>query len=256
MLAAMERSPIAHTSERVVFFDATGTLIEPRDSVGRTYSRFADEFGFGYQGESAELAELLQKRFLWLFPRQPPMAFPYGLSEPARREREFDWWRSLLRQIFVNSVPFSRFDEFCASVFEFFRVAEAWKVFPDVVPALESLAQQKVRLAVISNFDSRLEDVLKALDLRDYFEAVHISTRLGAAKPDPKIFRLALAAHNLPVPAALHIGDSVTEDVQGAQAAGMSAIWLDRDCSGVKNESEIRITRLDQLPELLFPNHF
>lgn len=83
-------------------------------------------------------------------------------------------------------------------------------------------------MGVLSNFDSRLYSVLDALDLRQFFTSITISTEVGAAKPDPLIFATALNKHKCPAKLAWHIGDSLKEDYQGAKAAGLKAILLQR----------------------------
>ncbi|MDB9483317.1 HAD-IA family hydrolase, partial [Dolichospermum circinale CS-537/05] len=84
---------------------------------------------------------------------------------------------------------------------------------------------------VLSNFDSRLYLVLQGLGLKEYFTSVTISTQVHAAKPDPEIFKIALKKHNCSPEDAWHIGDSIRDDYQGAKAAGMRGIWINRNPS-------------------------
>ncbi|MGK7894057.1 MAG: HAD-IA family hydrolase, partial [Xenococcus sp. (in: cyanobacteria)] len=55
------------------------------------------------------------------------------------------------------------------------------------------------------------------------------SSEVGAAKPESKIFRAALAKYSCQPEQAWYIGDSFIEDYQGAQQIGMEAFWLKRD---------------------------
>ncbi len=228
---------------QVIFFDAAGTLFEVRGSVGEIYSRIASQYGCEAH------AEQLQQSFARWFRLQPPMAFPAGTPDDKLRELEKDWWRTLVRTVFADCAAFSHFDEFFNDVFEQFRTPELWRVYDDVIPTLTELKRRDIRLGVISNFDSRLDDLLQALDVRQFFDSVHISTRAGAAKPDPMIFDTALAFHNIETQQAWHIGDSVREDIEGAEAAGLKAILLDRNNHHADNPA--RITNLNQL--LTFP---
>jgi putative hydrolase of the HAD superfamily len=221
----------------MIFFDAAGTLIEVRGGVGDIYSRFARQYGL-------ELAPgAIQARFAPAFRRQPPMAFPAGTPADRLQSLEWEWWRTLVRAVFAET-PFPRFEEFFAAVFAYFGRAEAWSVFEDAAPALDALRARGVRLAVISNFDGRLEGLLGELGLAAYFDAIHLSTRLGAEKPDPAIFRAALQFHGVEPERALHVGDRVEADVDGAIAAGMRAVLVDR--AGTSRR-EPRIARLDEL---------
>lgn len=232
---------------KVVFFDAVGTLIEPRDSVGEIYGRVAREFDF-----EAE-PRILQQNFALSFRRQPPLAFPAGAPEAALVELEKGWWRDLVREVFAGLGPFPRFEEFFDEVFERFRGREFWRVYDDVAPTLAELKRRGLKLGVISNFDSRLYDVLRACGLDHFFDSVHVSTRAGAAKPDAAIFHAALNYHGIEAGEAWHVGDSLREDVEGATAAGVNAVLLDRDNRFAENAPAIRIISLDQLATLFGP---
>jgi len=227
-------------SPEVIFFDAAGTLFEVRGSVGEIYSRIAGQYGC-----EADATQLQQSFARW-FKLQPPMAFAAGTPDDKLQEMEKGWWRTLVRTVFADCAAFSHFDEFFDDVFEQFRRPELWRIFDDVIPTLTELKQRGIRLGVISNFDSRLDDVLQVLELTQFFDSVHISTRAGAAKPDPMIFDTALAFHNIEAQQAWHIGDSPREDIEGAEAAGIKAILLDRKARQAKN-----ILRISSLTELL-----
>ena len=219
---------------RVVFFDAGGTLIEPRGSVGAIYQRLAASHGIPTD------ATQLQQNFKQAFARQPPLAFPVGLPADELDRRERAWWRSLVADVFGPVSEQRTFDQFFAEVYDYFTRAEAWRVFADVEPALQGLRACGVRLAVISNFDSRLDQILAATGLAHYFDAVYCSTRCGAAKPDARIFEMALRAAGITAAEAWHVGDAVREDIEGASDVGIKAWLIDRDgTSG--------LTRLDQL---------
>src|SRR5262245_61373079 len=166
---------------KVIFFDAVGTLIETGASVGEIYSGVAREFGF-----EAE-PQILQQNFTRSFRLQPPMAFPAGTPEEELLELEKDWWRNLVRAVFEGLGSFPRFEEFFGEVFDRFRGREFWQVYADVEPALAELKRRGLKLGVISNFDSRLYDVLNACGLERFFDSIHVSTIVGAAKPDPAI---------------------------------------------------------------------
>jgi putative hydrolase of the HAD superfamily len=127
--------------------------------------------------------------------------------------------------------------------------------YPDVVPALLEARRRGLDLIVVSNWDGSLPEVLDRVGVGEHLDGVITSAGSGAAKPDPAIFRAALALAAVPAAAALHIGDSLTEDVAGAQAAGVRAVWLDRVASGVRPGREggavSTISNLSELPRLL-----
>jgi len=104
-----------------------------------------------------------------------------------------------------------------------------FRPYPEVPAALARLREGGARLAVVSNWDVSLHDVLERTGLRGLVDAVVISAELGAAKPDPAIFRAALERLGAAAAEAMHVGDSVETDVAGARAAGLQAVFVARN---------------------------
>jgi putative hydrolase of the HAD superfamily len=104
--------------------------------------------------------------------------------------------------------------------------------YPDAAPALAALAGRGMRLVCVSNWDISLPDVLARCGLADAFDGVVTSAGSGARKPDPAIFAAALDLAGCSAAEALHVGDTLEEDVAGAGAAGISALLLDREGGG------------------------
>jgi putative hydrolase of the HAD superfamily len=124
--------------------------------------------------------------------------------------------------------------------------AVRFRPYPEVPDALARLRAAGARLAVVSNWDVSLHDVLERTALRSLVDAVVISAELGVAKPDPAIFRAALERLGAPAAGALHVGDSVEHDVAGARAAGLEAVLVARD--GAEAPAGVRaIASLDEL---------
>ena len=209
---------------QVIFLDAAGTLFDVRGSVGEVYGKFARSWGITVSNEDLNTA------FFQSFADSNPMAFP-GRELAKIPQLEFEWWQAVAAKAFeISGVfhQFSDFPKFFAELYAHFATAEPWFVYPDVFPALNKWQQQGIELAVVSNFDSRIYAVLKALNLAEYFTSVTISTEVGAAKPDSQIFTAALQKHNSIAENVLHIGDSFKADYCGAKNAGLNAIWLNR----------------------------
>ena len=118
--------------------------------------------------------------------------------------------------------------------------------YPEVPAALARLRAAGARLAVVSNWDVSLHDVLERTQLRGLVDAVVISAELGAAKPDPAIFRAALERLGATAADAMHVGDSVEHDVEGARAAGLRAVLVARN--GAEPPDGVRVVAsLDDL---------
>ena len=116
-----------------------------------------------------------------------------------------------------------------ADVEEALLAAVRFRAYPEVPAVLARLRAGGARLAVVSNWDVSLHDVLERTHLRALVDAVVISAELGAAKPDPAIFRAALERLGAAAGDAIHVGDSVEHDVAGARAAGLEAILVVRN---------------------------
>ncbi|WP_309738632.1 HAD-IA family hydrolase [Chamaesiphon sp. OTE_20_metabat_361] len=208
----------------VICLDAFGTLFGVRGSVGHIYSEIAGKYGVKC------LPDLLNKYFYSAFQNSTPCIFP-GVPTSDIPAHEYQWWREINRQTFtaVGAIEqFEDFDLFFQDLYRYFATAAAWEIYPDVIPALSQWQQSGVKLAIISNFDSRLHTVLEVLELAPYFSTVTISTEVSAAKPQLEIFTAALAKHRCPPQSAWHIGDSLEDDYLGAGKAGLTAIWLNR----------------------------
>jgi putative hydrolase of the HAD superfamily len=98
---------------------------------------------------------------------------------------------------------------------------------PGVPEALKDLARQGLRMIAVSNSDGTVEEGLRDLGLRDYFEAVVDSARVGFEKPDPRIFEHALELSGADRDRTLHVGDMFFHDVMGARGVGLHALLLD-----------------------------
>lgn len=99
----------------------------------------------------------------------------------------------------------------------------------DARPALLAARESGRRIVAVSNWDVSLSDVLELAGLAPLLDAVVTSAAVGAAKPDPAIFRHALALAGAVPERAMHVGDSLAEDVEGARACGIEAVLLVRD---------------------------
>ena len=210
---------------RVIFFDAVGTLFGVRYSVGEAYRLIASEFGVEAEAES------LNQAFFQSFLAAPSMAFP-GANIQEIPQLEFEWWKAIAVQTFQAVGLYENFTDFSLffqQLYDHFSTEKPWFVYPDVVPALQNYYDRGIELGVLSNFDSRLYPVLEALNLDQFFTTITISTEVGAAKPSPEIFQIALNKHHCSPEDAWHIGDSFKADYEGAKAVGIRGILVNRE---------------------------
>jgi putative hydrolase of the HAD superfamily len=209
---------------RVVFFDAAETLFHVNGSVAEIYFRHAVQFGYQPRAESIRL---ITEAFRRAFHDAPPPVFAATDSAQIKQSERL-WWFDVVHNVFYRVGMFERFDEFFEHVFNVFADAGSWKLFPEVQSVLGELRRRDLELGIVSNFDSRLFNVLRGLGIADLFDTVTISSLARAAKPSPKIFEVALEQHAVEPAEAMHVGDSVRDDVEGATKAGLNAVLLAR----------------------------
>ncbi len=220
---------------KVIFFDAMGTLFDLEKSVGEIYQQFALKYSVKTDVES------LNKAFIKSYQAAPNLAFPPKTSQTIAQQ-EFIWWKNVVQMTFKQVEvldEFSNFTDFFTELYNHFASKKPWYIYSDVIPCLQYWQQRKVQLGVISNFDSRLITVLKALDLEHFFTSITISSIAGFAKPDRNIFDLALKKHGFIAQQAWHVGDSKNEDYLGAKNTGIHAFWLNRDRYSVNLENQL-----------------
>ena len=129
----------------------------------------------------------------------------------------------------------NRLDEAIAELDAAFEVQGVWsRLAPGSMDGLRALAATGVTLAIVSNSDGTLEERLRAEGICQVGPGAGVpmtividSDVVGVAKPDPAIFRIALDACAVTPERALHIGDIVGADVDGALAAGVRPLHLD-----------------------------
>ena len=125
--------------------------------------------------------------------------------------------------------------------------------FADAPACLEEL-RDSYALALITNGASCLQrEKLTTAVLDEYFDVVVVSAEFGVAKPDPSIFKHALSLLGSDPEQAVMIGDSLTRDVNGAIAAGLKGVWVNR--SGQPRPANrpdlVEVSTLSDLPAAL-----
>ncbi|MFQ5802423.1 MAG: HAD family hydrolase [Candidatus Methylomirabilales bacterium] len=113
---------------------------------------------------------------------------------------------------------------------------------------------QRYRLGIVSNFYGNLATVCDEVGLSPFLTVVVDSTHVGCLKPDPQIFRVALAGLKAEPAETVFVGDSLPRDMAGARGVGMAHIWLTPETSpepGVCCPNDPVVHTLDGLGELL-----
>ncbi len=109
-----------------------------------------------------------------------------------------------------------------------FHDPATYTVFPEVFETLKALRRTVPRLGILSNWGWYLPELCEQLGLAPYFDFIVVSARVGCSKPNPCIFREMLRQAGSTPERTLHVGDSLSADVRGAQAVGITGVLVDR----------------------------
>ncbi|MEQ2283636.1 Haloacid dehalogenase-like hydrolase domain-containing protein 3 [Ameca splendens] len=230
---------------RCVLWDVKDTLLKVRGSVGVQYSKEAERWGLSLH--PAEVDAAFRETHRCYSNRYPN----YGVSQGLTGQ---DWWMGVVRhtlsQCRVNDPAL--LNTMATNLYQNFCNAENWEVFPDTKMALERCSSLGLKLGVVSNFDKRLEAILRSCGLLSYFSFLVTSEEAGVAKPSPAIFHQALQKCGTPADRVAHIGDHYVYDYLASRSVGIHGFLLDRDNSHKGDvPQEHRIVSLEDLPSHL-----
>ena len=198
---------------RAVLLDALGTLVELQPPAPRLRARLA-EAGFDVTEERAAAGFAAEIEY-----------YLGHHMEGSDRER-LDDLRDRCAAVMMESLELPGLDH--ATARRAMLGSLEFRPYPDVEPALRELSEAGLRLVVCSNWDCSLPDWLGLAGLLDLVDGVVTSAVVGVAKPDPEPFRRALALAGAEPGEALHVGDSLENDVHGATGAGVRAVLVAR----------------------------
>lgn len=205
----------------LVFFDAGDTLLRPHPSFEELFASVCSSRG--YEITPADVAGIRTR----MAPHLVDIAEATGVDNPSlSAEASLKFWSFLYRR-FLEELEV---DDECLvkELFSVFSSSASYKLYPDVLPAVEDLRSSGYRLGLISNFETWLEDMLVELELGGVFEPVVISGREGIEKPDPALYRIAVERAGIDPGRCVHVGDSPKMDVEPALEVGLNVILLDR----------------------------
>ncbi|MEA2385386.1 MAG: hypothetical protein QOH72_5357 [Solirubrobacteraceae bacterium] len=199
---------------RAALLDALGTLVE----LERPWPYLVAELrarGVECSEEDARRAMLAEMAY---YKRNHDDARDLGALEKLRRR-----CAEVVREQLAIGLPVEDVEAAMLAAIRF-------RPYPEVPGVLAALRERGTALVVVSNWDVSLHEVLERTQLRPLVDAVVTSAEFGAAKPDPAIFTRALELAGGVAPAdAVHAGDDLAADVEGARAAGIAAVLVARD---------------------------
>jgi HAD superfamily hydrolase (TIGR01509 family) len=141
--------------------------------------------------------------------------------DDAREER--------FRRLFAESAAAADADRVQSTAILYRETYVAARRPVDGALAVLAALRPRVRIGVVSNnLLGEQQGKIRYCGFEPYVDALVVSEAVGTAKPDPAIFAHALDALDCRADDAVMIGDSWAADIEGAQAAGIRAIWFNR----------------------------
>jgi REG-2-like HAD superfamily hydrolase len=204
---------------RAVFLDIGDTVMRPNPSWEHLYQVAFQEYGIEVQID--DLRAALRRAY-----HHGGWGFTDGFepTEETSFARTMEIDRSALAELGIEPMP----EPFFRRLSELFSLTSNWHVFPEVPPTLEALEERGLVIGAVSNWVWQLSELMHALNLVRHFDFIVASARVGFEKPHPQIFRRALEEARVEPGEAIHVGDHLDADVQGALGAGISAVLIDR----------------------------
>ena len=216
---------------RAVLFDVDFTLCRPGPELSpERYARIAARHGVAL--DTARYDEAREAAVLNL-KRHPELLHDESI------------WHRFTEEIFVRMGGPEEIASECATEIEAaWGVSENFELYEDVLPVLDELRRAALKIAVVSNGIRDLSAFVAHHELQ--VDAIVDSRSHGWVKPHPTIFQTALDRLDVWAADAVMVGDSIEEDIEGAQALGMRAILIDREDR--HPEVEARLKNLYGLP--------
>jgi HAD superfamily hydrolase (TIGR01549 family) len=206
---------------QAVFFDAGYTLLCMEPDQPTIFVRVCSELGI--ELDHARFAEGVARANTLLAPRHPS-----EVPRPFSQEAMDRFWTDYNRVLLSVCGRDPGDSEKAELVYRRFTAAIRWRIYDEVHGVLRELRVKGIRLGIVSNWTGDLHEVVERVGLRESFDFVLDSARLGYEKPHVEIFDEAVRRAGVERGAALHVGDSPEHDVDGALASGLGALLLDR----------------------------
>ncbi|HBI22129.1 MAG TPA: hypothetical protein DDY37_06045, partial [Legionella sp.] len=150
---------------------------------------------------------------------------PYSSVNTTATKQRADFYRKYNQQLFSH-LGVAHLANPSGLIHAFGETRAHWQLKPGVRDMLAELRRRDYRIGIISNFDTRLEQIVHDhLGLADTVDYLHISQTEGVEKPDPRFYQGFFERHSLDIAQAFYTGDSYVLDFLPASSLGLK-VWL------------------------------
>lgn len=229
----------------VLLFDLDDTLVVEEAAAAAAFTATAQAAEARWQIDAVALAQAARERArqLWHASSTHPYCKRIGMSsweglwcrfegeDPSVR-RLAEWSETYRLQTWQLALHDQGVDDFdlARELGELFgqERRKRHETFADAASCLEQLGDTHT-LALLTNGACCLQrEKLAASGLSEHFDLIVISAQLGFGKPDVRVFEHVLSRLGCDAQHAVMIGDSLHRDVDGALAAGLRGVWVNR----------------------------
>ncbi len=233
------------SNARVILFDVYGTLATWYPDRFVLHQRAASKFGIEVTEQGIDAGYAVAEAYMT---RQNATA-PIRLMSQDERDQFFARFEQMVLEGCGIEVDLELADKIWQEVA---KQEYELVLYDDVLDNLDSLRNQGYIVGIVSNVPSGGEQLADQLGLSDSIDFAVTSSEVGCEKPDPRIFAEALRrADSTPPRNAVMVGDQIESDINGAMAAGIRPVLLDRKSQHNQFSAHPRITSLEQLKALL-----
>lgn len=198
-----------------IFFDAVGTLLKPATPVDETYHRYGLKHG------SAISKDSIRNRFYESFKKEELK--DASLDCKTNEARECERWESIVSECFPdlkNTAPLFN------DLFKYYSNPSAWELYPGTIPVLKHLENIGINWGIASNFDLRLQSIVKSKIELCNCKWLIISSLISYKKPSNHFFEHLKTSSRISFDKILMVGDSPENDIHPAKELGMQTFEI------------------------------
>ncbi len=211
-----------HSPVAAVIFDLDGTLFDHQDAATRGVAGLTEQLGVQFTTELGAAWFAAEERHV-----QSWLSGTCSWREQRRRRLQ-DFLPLIGVEAVVDEAELDRLFDLYLDGYQ-----QAWAPFPDAAPALRAVRAAGYQVAVLTNGQRQQQLAkLKRIRLLELVGPIWAADDLGAAKPDPKTYLTVCDQLGVRPDEAVYVGDNFAHDVEGAEGAGLRAVFVDRRDGG------------------------